>query len=213
MESRLSLGRLSILVERYTPPIPAPRRDLEQYTTPGEIAAAIAWDALLRGYLEGSSRILDLGSGTGRLSLALLYAGAGLVVGVEADLRLLRISSEALSTAGFNGRYQPVHYYVSRKAGLPLEKSSVDIIVSNPPFGVWKRGADTVFLRAGFELEPRVFYAILKAGNLDYHSRVAGEYGYRVRLLGRYLFPIPASMMHHRSRIRRVDVDVVAFES
>ncbi|GAB6147617.1 hypothetical protein JCM10135_01580 [Stetteria hydrogenophila] len=54
-------------------------------------------------------------------------------------------------------------------------------------------------------------YAILKSGNLDFHARKAERMGYRVILLEKALFPLPAEMEHHASRVRRVAVDVVEF--
>ena len=36
--------------------------------------------------------------------------------------------------------------------------------------------------------------------------------GYDVKLLWTFKFPIPASMKHHRSRVKRVEADVLYYE-
>ncbi|MEB3861315.1 MAG: hypothetical protein GSR84_03750, partial [Desulfurococcales archaeon] len=100
---------------------------------------------------------------------------------------------------------------VSGRRG-PLAPCSVDLVVTNPPFGVQRRGADWEVLLHALEASRHRVYAILKSGNIDYHRRAAARVGYRVRLLGSSPFPIPASMRHHVSRMRRVMVDVVLFE-
>ena len=82
----------------------------------------------------------------------------------------------------------------------------------NPPFGVQRPHADTEMLVYAMSLGARSVYAILKSGNEHYHSRLAEKMGYSFQVLYRERFPLPATMRHHRSRIRRVAVDVVVFE-
>jgi len=84
-------------------------------------------------------------------------------------------------------------------------------VVTNPPFGVWRRGADWEVLSYALNLGPEAVYAILKSGNLEFHAREAARRGYRARLLARRSFHIPAQMRHHRARVRRVEVDIVEF--
>ncbi len=210
---KLSLHKIAVEVEKLVPRIPNPKLSLEQYTTPGELAATIAWDALIRYPHLLQEPIADLGCGTGRILAAFILAGSVGGACVEADPRLTRIALESLSPIAEEAGSSVVviNSYLAIER-IPLRRGCCGIIASNPPFGVWKRGSDRVFLEAGLSLEPRVYYAILKSGNLDFHKRVGERFGYRTRLVFRAMFPIPASMRHHRSRIRRVAVDVIAFE-
>ncbi|MCE4602807.1 MAG: METTL5 family protein [Desulfurococcales archaeon] len=205
----MRLGWLKRSIES-VPPIPSPDPGLEQYTTPAELALSIAGHALHSGLLQGST-VADLGAGTCRLAAALLLLGAGRVVAVDADPRLAPICLDALERLGVGGR---LAYIISRVTGHrgPLAPCSVDLVASNPPFGVHRRGADWEVLLHALEAARLRVYAILKSGNIDYHRRAAARMGYRVRLLESRPFPIPASMRHHVSRIRRVMVDVVLFE-
>ncbi len=204
----MKASRLAILVERHVPRIPDPDPLLEQYTTPGDLAARLA---LFVTAMEGrGTPVLDLGAGTCRLSIALLLAGAGAVVGVEADPRLPPLCMRAAEELGVARGLSVVNSRV-RRGGGPLSGWEW-VIVMNPPFGVQVRGADTVFLEYAMSLGARTVYAILKSGNEEYHRGLARRHGYRYSVAWREEFPIPASMAHHRSRIRRVMVDVAVFE-
>lgn len=157
-----------------------------------------------------SSIVADLGAGTCRLSLALALYGAPSLVAVDADPRLPPICMEAFESLGL----EPPSYILSiiTRAGGPLRPGRVGLVVMNPPFGVQRRGADAVFLAYAMSLGAERIYAILKTGNEGFHTRLAEEHGYRHVVLYRELFPLPATMRHHRSRIRRVEVNVSVFE-
>ncbi|MFN4046207.1 MAG: METTL5 family protein [Acidilobaceae archaeon] len=205
----MKIQSLAAILEKAAPPIPEPLRDLEQYTTPSELALSIAQHAKLSGLLDDAI-VVDLGAGTCRLALAALMLGAPKAVAVEADHRLAELCVGAAETLGLEGRLQFVTSMVLRDEG-PLAPGYNYLVLSNPPFGVWRRGADTEVILYGLRLKPLRMYAILKASTLDYHRGLALKEGYSVEVLWRRLFPIPASMEHHESRIRRVEVNIVCF--
>jgi len=205
----MRVSRLARLIEEAVPPIPEPDPALEQYTTPGDIAARLVHTIIMR---EGAPRrVADLGAGTCRLSLPLLLLGAGSVIAVDADPRLPGYCIGAAEDLGVEERLSYIVSRIIRGSG-PLAPGSVDIVVMNPPFGVQTPHADTEIIIYALSLRPRSVYAILKSGNEQYHSRLARSMGYRFRVLYRERFPLPATMRHHRSRMRRVDVDVAVFE-
>lgn len=204
------ISKISKLLEEVTPGIPKPIRELEQYTTPAHIALRIAQHAKLSGLLEDSV-VVDLGAGTCRLSLATLLLGAPKVVAVDIERRLQPLCMEAARRLGLEGFIEFIVSHISRDRG-PIGSCEGCIVVTNPPFGVWRRGADTEFILYALSLKPSRVYAILKSGNLGYHRGLALSRGYNVKLLWTLKFPIPASMEHHSSRVRRVDVDVLCYE-
>lgn len=204
------LRSLAIEIERAIPPIPNPSHELEQYTTPGELAALIALDAASR--VKECIWAVDLAAGTCRLAAALALTLRCRVAAIEADARLGRLCREGLERLGVLERVVFVAHRISASPG-PL-RSGPTVAVTNPPFGVVRRGADWIILEYALAiLKPEVVYAILKSGNLNFHRKRASQHGYRLMLLAKSEFPIPASMQHHRSRIRRVSIDVVVFES
>ncbi|MEB3773639.1 MAG: methyltransferase [Desulfurococcales archaeon] len=204
----MRLARLKRVIEGI-PPIPDPRVDLEQYTSPPEIALAIASHLVNSTNIDGAT-IADLGAGTCRLSIPLLLLGAGRVVAVDIDGRLAPLCIGAAEDLGVGGGLQYIVSAIRRRG--PLAGCSVDIVVTNPPFGVHRRGADWEVLSHALEASRDRVYAVVKSGNIDYHARVARRYGYNTGLVATRWFPIPASMEMHRSRVRRVRVDVILFE-
>ncbi len=203
----MSLRRLKVLLEQVVPPIESPSRELEQYTTPAEVALLMASWAREAGILDGSV-VADLGAGTCRIALAALMLGARAAVAVDLDERLALPCIKAAAALGLSDRLAYVISRLGEDSG-PLRAGHVDIVMMNPPFGVWRRGADRTFLTYAMSLGPRAVVAAVKSGNLEFHGRLALQRGYRLKLIGGYDFPIPASMPHHRSRIRRVKVDII----
>ncbi|MCO5064869.1 MAG: peptide chain release factor N(5)-glutamine methyltransferase [Rhizobiaceae bacterium] len=79
---------------------------------------------------KGSCRILDLGTGTGAIALALLHEVP------EAESVGVDISSEALETAVSNARRLGLDSRFSTRQGSWFEpvEGAFDVIVSNPPY-------------------------------------------------------------------------------
>ena len=200
----MRISRLARILESAVPRIPSPSEELEQYTTPAELALKVS----LRALEGGGLTFADLGAGTCRISLALLLLGAKRVVAVDVDERLAPLCLEAAGRLGVKEGLVYVISRIWRGSGL---LRNVDAVVTNPPFGVRRKGADREFLEFSMNLRVPLIIAIVKSGNLNFHRELALRKGYKVRLLWSERFPIPASMPRHRSRIRRVLVDVIEF--
>jgi putative methylase len=204
------IKNVKVFLENELPLMDNPIRKLEQYNTPSEIIFDMLNHAYISNVIDGST-VLDLGSGTCRIALASLLFGASKAIGVEIDERFFKYCLNTEESLGLKGRLILIKAYINKDLGL-IKKGSVDLIIMNPPFGVWKRNADKTFLEYAFSLYPNRIYSVLKSGNLNFHSALSYRWGYRLRLINTREFPIPASMEHHKSRIRRVKVDVVLFE-
>jgi putative methylase len=200
------LHRLARVLEEAVPRIPRPRLDLEQYTTPAELALRLA----LYASRDEPETIADLGAGTCRLAAAAALLTGARVVAVEVDDRLAPLCLEAVDRLGVSGLVEFVSGRISLDNG-PLAPGSIDVVITNPPFGVHRKGADWELLGYAMHLGARAVYAILKSGNFDFHAREAERRGYKANLLEKAWFPLPAEMEHHTSRVRRVEVDVVEF--
>jgi len=198
----MRLSRLAKILEESVPKIPNPEEKLEQYTTPAELALKVALVAIE----EGGKIIADLGAGTCRMAIAALLLGASKAIAIEYDRRLSKLCLDAAKSLGVSNR---LLYVISRIATEEGPLKEVDVIITNPPFGVRKRGADKEFLLYAMNTKTPIIIAIVKSGNLYFHKHIALEKGYGLRLLWSEAFPIPALMPKHRSRIRRVKVDVI----
>ncbi len=202
---KLKISRISRILESTVPKIPEPKEDLEQYTTPAELALRVSQRALSE---TKNGIIADLGAGTCRIAIATLLLGASKVIAVDIDERFPKICINSAKKLGLSGRLLYIISHINKNLGL---LNNVEVIVTNPPFGVKRKGADREFLEYAMSLDVPLIIAIVKSGNFEFHEKLALKRGYKATILWSERFPLPASMPRHRSRIRRVLVDVIEF--
>ena len=202
------IGKKSEL-ERILENIPrfkTPKRALEQYITPGDLASEILWEAYISGDMEDKV-VVDLGCGTGRLTIGSSLLRAKLVIGLDVDIDTLK---DLLNVVKSMRLYSKIDLVQALIPYVPLRRA--DIVIQNPPFGIWRRGADLKFLISALSLAPKV-YSIHKS-NINSRKlllREAMERGYvLLRMWTRYM-RIPQMFEHHRRRSYRFKVDIYVF--
>jgi len=98
-------------------------------------AMKVCTDATLFGAMapvQKDDRVLDIGAGTGLLSLMLAQLGAGSVTGVELTKEAFDECRDNFRNSPWAGRLQAVHQDIREfAAGNPTR---YDLIISNPPF-------------------------------------------------------------------------------
>ncbi len=203
-EKTIDKKKLEITLEN-TLDYKKPRRELEQYPTPPEIASKILWEALLRNDIEDKT-ILDLGCGTLRLGIGALILGAKRVVGVDIDYRVLEETIEWIRE-----RKYTVYTLLLNGDALEIELRNIDTTIMNPPFGVNPRnkGLDMMFLRKALELSKTV-YTIHKhsPGEEKLVREIASLNSYAIVYREKALMPIKMMYPRHRRRVYRVEVDI-----
>ena len=114
--------------------------ELEQYQTEGDLAAL--WLAQIDAHdgLEGKT-VLDLGAGNG-----ILGHGAQLL---GADVTFVECDEDAANLC------QKLGPTIIGRVG-DIELPNVDIVITNPPWGVQTHGADRAFIDAALESAPVV---------------------------------------------------------
>jgi putative methylase len=130
-------------LERFLSTIPAnpqPKANLEQYTTSEQLAATMLYIAAYTNNDIIGKHVLDLGCGTGRLSLGAAFLGAETVLGVEIDRLALKI---AILNAQNTGLTSHTHWV---NGDISVVNGCFDTVLQNPPFGVQTRNADRAFL-------------------------------------------------------------------
>ncbi len=125
---------------------PLPKVHLEQYTLSEQIAANMLYIAAYPNGDIVEKSVLDLGCGTGRLSLGACFLGAKEVVGVDLDQLAIKTAYDNSLKVGFADCVQWVNSDVGSVIGC------FDTVLMNPPFGVQTREADRLFLAKALEV-------------------------------------------------------------
>jgi putative methylase len=124
---------------------PSPQARLEQYTISEQVASAMLYIATYSNDDVVGKTVLDLGCGTGRLSLGAAFLGAQEVVGVDIDKRAIETAAENSRKVHMEERVQWVVGEINSVVGR------FDTVLQNPPFGVQNREADRAFLVKALE--------------------------------------------------------------
>ncbi len=186
----IQLGKLKTLEK--------PSLKLEQYPVSVEAASELLY---LAGFehndLDG--RVIDLGTGTGRLAIGAALMGAEAPVGVDMDERSLSVARENAQTAGVEVEWVQSH----------IEKVSgrFDAVIMNPPYGTQKSHADTRFLAKAFQLAP-VAYSIHKSATRDFLVQFVKKSDRQVDQVRSMSMEIPHLFEFHEKKRATVEVDL-----
>jgi putative methylase len=178
---------------------------LEQYPTPSKIASAILFAAQMDyGDITGKT-VVDLGCGDGIFALGAALLGAERVIGIDVQSKALKASQE---NSRLLGTEDTVNWVLGDVSSLQLH-CLVDTVVSNPPFGVKKRGADLRFLRKAISIAD-VIYSIHLAGskNRTFLETEVEKLGAKVTQIETFQFPIGKLFDYHRKHKHMIDVDL-----
>ena len=178
---------------------------LEQYPTPSRIASAILFAAQMEHGDIIDKTVIDLGCGDGIFALGAALLGAQRVIGIDVQSKALKVSQMNSRLLGTEGT---VDWVLGDVSSLQLH-CLVDTVVSNPPFGVKKRGADLRFLRKAISIAD-VTYSIHLSGdkNRIFLEKEVENLGARVTQIETFQFPIGKLFDYHRKQVHMVDVDL-----
>ncbi len=198
---------LEFILEQ-APPFPRPQRHLEQYPTDSYVASEVLWYAYMRGDVEGK-RVIDLGCGTGKLCIGAAALGAQHCVCIDIDELALK---ELLKWSRELGLHDIIDTVQADVNYTPLRDLSVDTTIMNPPFGVYRRGADVEFVRSASRIS-RTIYSIHKKspGLLNVLLRVAHDCMLDFDILFELTMKIPQIYETHIKRVHNVEVVIVRF--
>ena len=146
-----------------------------------------------------NGRVIDLGTGTGRLAIGAALMGSREVVGVDVDEKALTLARE--NAKNVNAKVEWLLCNIREVNG------SYDVVVMNPPYGTRTSHADTKFLAKAFQLAP-VVYSIHKASTRDFLLRFVKNHGWRVEEARNMSMKIPHLFSFHQKKWQSVDVDL-----
>ncbi len=145
-----------------------PKLEYEQYITDAIAVADIFFHiAFTNRDLEGNL-IIDLGCGSGNLTVAAALLGARKIISVDIDKNALDILKENISKYNLNDKIEIIHADLNDvllkdiilKTYKPLKNQDSEckiITISNPPFGVKNKGIDIKFLKQALSFSHKIY--------------------------------------------------------
>lgn len=178
---------------------------LEQYPTPATIAAAVLFSAEMDHGDIGGKLVFDLGCGDGIFAIGAALLGAKKAVGVDVQSKALKASQR---NSNLLGTEDTTDWVLGDVSNLTL-KAPIDTVLSNPPFGVKKRGADLRFLRKAISIA-RVTYSMHLSGekNRVFLRSAVEDLGGDITQIESFEFPIPRIYKFHRKERHMIRVDL-----
>ncbi|MFW9966626.1 MAG: METTL5 family protein [Candidatus Thorarchaeota archaeon] len=178
---------------------------LEQYPTPANIAATVLFAAHIEHDDIRHKTICDLGCGDGIFAVGAALLGASCVIGLDVQSKALKVSRRNSASLGTDDTTDWVLGDVTSFEVL----GTIDTVVTNPPFGVKKRGADLRFLRKAISIA-KVTYSMHLAGekNRAFLESTIEDLGGRITQVETFEFPIPRIYEFHRKQKHLVGVDL-----
>ncbi|MEM2122886.1 MAG: METTL5 family protein [Candidatus Bathyarchaeia archaeon] len=194
--------RLEILLE-HVPTHPNPKIILEQYTVPAETAAEIMFIADKIFNDVKCKIIVELGCGTGRLSIGAALLGACKVIAVDIDREAVSLLRENLEVFKFKDKIHPI------VADIEAVEGRFDTAIQNPPFGVRKPEADRPFITKALKIS-KVVYSLHKSDSKSRYfiKRLVEKNNGEITHIFSMRMRIPRVFPHHRKRIHEFDVDL-----
>ena len=172
-----------------SPDFENPKPELEQYSTPVDIAIDIIKKVNSRGLLAG--KVVDLGCGTGRLAICAAMLGAN-VTGIEIDQTALDIAINYSKRNNLN-----INWVCGAVENLTEE---FDTVIMNPPFGSQRPGADRLFLEKALEISDHL-WTIHMAETRSFIEKLVDNRGGRIEMGYEFDFPINRSMPFHNKDV------------
>jgi putative methylase len=144
-------------------------------------------------------RIVDLGTGTGRLAIGAVLMGAKDVTGIDVDEKILEIAAQNASISNTS-----VNWILS-----DVEKTTgvFDTVLMNPPYGTRTKSADRKFLEKAFELAPTI-YSIHKSSTRNFVVGFVKRRDRQIADVRKMKLMIPHLFHFHRKKWADVDVDL-----
>jgi predicted RNA methylase len=193
----LSKHRLEALLSRLKT-LEKPNLKLEQYPVSSEAASELLYIAgFEHNDLEG--RVIDLGTGTGRLAIGAALMGAKKVVGVDVDEQALALARENAGTAEVQVEWV--------QSEIEKVNGKFDSVIMNPPYGTRIAHADTRFLEKALQLSPAV-YSIHKSSTRDFLLKFVTKLGAQVDQIRSMKMMIPHLFEFHDKRQAIVEIDL-----
>ncbi|MBD3198053.1 MAG: methyltransferase [Candidatus Lokiarchaeota archaeon] len=192
-----------------------PKLQLEQYTIDAACAVDIVFFAGIEFDDINGKLILDIGSGTGRLSIASAYLKAHTILSLDIDIDALEILRKNITSLDLNNIIFPICTDI-RLFNLSNSILSDEVQITtimNPPFGVQERKADRAFLNMAFSISD-VIYSIHLSNRYvrKFIKKYASKFDWNVDFVLPYTMILEKTYPFHDKSKKEIVVDVYRFK-
>ena len=175
-----------------------PTLRLEQYPVSPEVACELLYLAGFE-HADLKGRVIDLGTGTGRLAIGAALMGSEHVVGVDLDQKSLELARENAKTANVK-----IEWVVS---SIDKVDGTYQTAIMNPPYGSRTTHADIKFLDKAFQLAP-ITYTIHKSSTRSYLIDYVERSNRKIDEARTMKMEIPHLFSFHKSKWKSVEIDL-----
>src|SRR3989442_3783969 len=176
-----------------------PDLSLEQYPVSPEVGAELLFMASFEHRDITGRKVLDLGSGTGRLAIGAGLLGAKEIVGVDIDPTSISLARDNASKLKVN-----VDWIVGDVA---MVQGKFDTVVMNPPYGTRKEHADIEFLEQSFRYAETVD-SIHKSSTRTFLRGFIDLHGRNVDAIRNVEMLLPHLFDFHQKQRKSISVDL-----
>jgi len=186
-----------------------PKILLEQYPTRPHIAACMI-HTMASTFDDVEDRsILDLGCGSGVLTIGCVMLGAATVLGLDLDPDALDTCQQNLEAFDIDN-VDLVNGNVTDADMILRQK--FEVVVMNPPFGTkHNKGLDLLFLEKGIKLATRAVYSLHKTSTREHVLKKGEAWGTKPQVVAELRYDLPATYKHHKKASVDIEVDFIRF--
>ena len=184
----------------------SPNIQYEQYSTPPRVAANMLWFAAVENNDIFGKNILDLGCGSGILSLGAAFLGAKGVIGIDIDFKSLTLAKKNSRQLNLSEKCE----WICSNAETCLLKN-IDTVIMNPPFGMRKESTsrDRTFLKAALASSNTVYsFSSYDDRTREFFKHYSKELGARVEQIIQMDFEIKKQYDFHKKEKHIIVVDM-----
>ncbi len=159
--------------------------------------------------------VIDLGAGTGRLSIASAFLKARYILSIDIDLDAINILKRNINRLDLDHLIFPICADIKNFniSDFSFSQNMHITTIMNPPFGVQRKAADRKFLQTAFSFS-NVVYSIHLAneGVQKFISRYSNKFNWKVDYIFPYQLILEKSYDFHKQKKKLIDVDIYRFE-
>ncbi|MFO8019148.1 MAG: METTL5 family protein [Promethearchaeia archaeon] len=190
-----------------------PKVQLEQYCIDAASAVNIVFFAGIEHDDIKSKVVLDLGTGTGRLSITSAFLRAQTIISVDIDPQAIKILRENMNNLNLSHIINPI---ITDIGCLEFSRNFIEdyeiTTIMNPPFGVQTRQADRIFLQKAFTFSD-VIYSIHMAGKQvqRFLKEFSRNFGWIIDYTYPFLMTLEKSYLFHTKKTKKIQTQVYRF--